>query len=77
MTKKRNKIWWFVSGAVVVAVFAVLLVIQMSSNKSTNITGATNSQTAPQFSLQSTQGTISLAQYKTKNVVLYFYESNS
>lgn len=76
-TQRNRKLWWFITGAVVIAIFAVLLGIQLSSNKHADVLGVKNGQPAPQFSLQSTAGQISLTQYKKKNVVVFFYESNS
>jgi hypothetical protein len=74
--KKNNKFFPWVFGVMIV-VFLVLLVIQMMNEKSTNVAGLQAGTPAPEFKLQSTQGEISLEDFKGKNVVLYFYEGNS
>jgi cytochrome oxidase Cu insertion factor (SCO1/SenC/PrrC family) len=74
--KKKNKFFPWVFGGMLL-VFVVLLVVQMMNEKNTNVAGLQAGTPAPEFTLQSTQGEISLKDFKGKNVVLYFYEGNS
>lgn len=77
MIKKPNyMVPLLVTGIIVL--FIALFGFQMASEKSTNISGLSPGTPAPEFTLESTKGQISLADYKgKKNVVLYFYEGNS
>lgn len=78
---KKDKKWntklfpWLFGGMIMV--FLVLLVVQMMNEKNTNVAGLQAGTPAPEFTLQSTQGEISLEDFKGKNVVLYFYEGNN
>jgi cytochrome oxidase Cu insertion factor (SCO1/SenC/PrrC family) len=74
--KKQKRIFPWVLGFLGI-VFVALLVLQMTSEKNTNVAGLPEGSPAPEFTLQSTQGAITLADFKGKNVVLYFYEGNS
>jgi hypothetical protein len=73
--KKGSFIPWFILGVVVI--IGSLVGLQMATEKSTNIEGLSPGTSAPSFTLQSTEGDISLEDYKGKNVVLYFYEGNA
>jgi hypothetical protein len=74
--KKHKRIFPWVLGFLGI-VFVALLVLQMTSEKNTNVAGLPEGSPAPEFALQSTKGEISLEDFKGKNVVLYFYEGNS
>lgn len=74
--KKKNTLFPWIFGGMLL-VFIVLLVVQMTTEKNTNVAGLEAGTPAPGFTLQSTQGEISLEDFKGKNVVLYFYEGNS
>jgi hypothetical protein len=74
--RKKKRIFPWVLGFLCV-VFVALLVLQMTSEKNTNVAGLPEGSPAPKFELQSTVGEISLKDFKGKNVVLYFYEGNS
>lgn len=76
--QKQNKtrILLFSGVALLVIVFAVLTFFQQKQNADSDTSGLTIETAAPDFTLQSTKGKISLADYKGKNVVLYFYEGN-
>lgn len=74
--KKKNIFFPWIFGGMLL-VFLVLLVVQMTTEKNTNVAGLQEGSPAPEFKLQSTEGEISLEDFKGKNVVLYFYEGNS
>ncbi|MFZ3580144.1 redoxin domain-containing protein [Virgibacillus sp. DJP39] len=74
----KNKSWIFgLSGIVgLILILAVLASIQEKQTSNINTSGVPVGTEAPEFNLQSTEGNISLADYKGGNVVLYFYEGN-
>jgi hypothetical protein len=74
--KKKNIFFPWIFGGMLL-VFLVLLVVQMTTEKNTNVEGLKAGTPAPEFTLQSTLGDISLEDFIGKNVVLYFYEGNS
>jgi cytochrome oxidase Cu insertion factor (SCO1/SenC/PrrC family) len=76
--KKQGKGWiLWLSGIVALAlIFTILAVIQNKQTTDNEEAGLPAGTEAPDFTLQSTQGNISLADYKGKNVVIYFYEGN-
>lgn len=74
--KNQTSVLPWVLGIIGLA-FVALLAIQMTTEKTTNIEGLPAGTPAPGFTLQSTQGDISIADYKGKKVILYFYEGNS
>lgn len=75
--KKSTLGLWLVGGVILALVFTFLVLVQMTDEKSTNISGLPAGTPAPEFTLDSTEGEISLADYKGKNAILYFYEGNT
>lgn len=63
--------------SILLLAFAGLFLIQKNQEKNTNVSGVSIGEKAPSFTLESTQGDISLENYKGKNVILYFYEGNN
>lgn len=75
--KQRNKrVFPWIVGAIIVLV-AALVVLQWVEEETVNVGGLAAGTKAPTFTLDSTQGEISLSDYKGEKVVLYFYEGNS
>lgn len=76
--KRKNRSWILVLSGIagLVLILVVLGSIQERQTSNTNDSGVPVGTEAPEFTLQSTQGNISLDDYKGKNVVLYFYEGN-
>ncbi len=75
--KGLNKRWVFgVTGIVGLLLLVVLGSIQEKQTSNINSLDIETDAPAPDFTLQSTRGNISLDDYKGKNVVLYFYEGN-
>lgn len=76
--KQQNRNWILgilvITGLVVA--LAVLVSIQEKQITASGTVGVPPGTTAPEFTLQSTKGEISLADYKGQNVVLFFYEGN-
>jgi len=78
--KEKNKTWilWGSGIAVLVIIFVVLAILlqRQSADMGKGEAELASGTPAPAFTLQSTQGSISLSDYKGKNVVLFFYEGN-
>lgn len=77
--KKNQKKSWIIGLSGIIGLILVLVVLGFLQDKQTsniNTSGVSMGTKAPEFTLQSTQGNISLTDYKGKNVVLYFYEGN-
>lgn len=78
--KKQSRSWvpWVSGIAVLVIAFAGLAIFQQrqSTDMDAGEAGSAPGKQAPNFTLQSTQGKISLKDNKGKNVVIYFYEGN-
>lgn len=76
--KQQNRNWMIgllVFAGLLVAII-VLVSVQEKQITASGKVGVPAGTAAPSFTLQSTIGEISLADYKGKNVVLFFYEGN-
>lgn len=76
--KQQNKTWLMaliVAGGLILAL-TVLVSIQKEQTAASETVGVAPGTAAPAFTLDSTEGEISLADYEGKNVLLYFYEGN-
>ncbi|AQQ53243.1 hypothetical protein B0X71_09235 [Planococcus lenghuensis] len=76
--QQQNKTWLmalFVTGILILAL-TVLVSIQKEQTAASGTVGVDPGTAAPEFTLASTEGDISLSDYRGKNVLLYFYEGN-
>lgn len=76
---RRHRLGYLWIGIVFVVVLVGLVVIQNRGGSSQLAASGESlvGRTAPAFTLASTQGKVSLSQFRHMKVILYFYEGNS